>query len=143
MINSDFRKYIGVSYGAALIHYGKGHNDNPPGRGSGRYPWGGGKTQTKKKLRTKDEILKKPTPEDLMEIRDELTDNELRNALNRIKMDKELSKLIDNGNALEDGFNMIDNLMKKVATVNVWYYTSAASIGIIMKILSKLPKNDK
>lgn len=26
-----------------IIHYGKGHNDNPPGRGSGRYAWGSGK----------------------------------------------------------------------------------------------------
>ena len=23
-----------------IAHYGKGHDDNPPGRGSGRYPWG-------------------------------------------------------------------------------------------------------
>ena len=26
-----------------LRHYGKGHDDSPPGRGSGRYPWGSGK----------------------------------------------------------------------------------------------------
>ena len=26
-----------------LAHYGKGHDDNPPGRGSGRYPYGSGK----------------------------------------------------------------------------------------------------
>lgn len=26
-----------------LLHYGKGHDDNPPGRGSGRYAWGSGK----------------------------------------------------------------------------------------------------
>lgn len=25
-----------------ISHYGKGHNSNPPGRGSGRYPWGSG-----------------------------------------------------------------------------------------------------
>lgn len=25
-----------------LKHYGKGHDDNPPGRGSGRYPYGSG-----------------------------------------------------------------------------------------------------
>jgi hypothetical protein len=23
-----------------LLHFGKGHDDNPPGRGSGRYAWG-------------------------------------------------------------------------------------------------------
>jgi hypothetical protein len=26
-----------------LLHFGKGHDDNPPGRGSGRYAWGSGK----------------------------------------------------------------------------------------------------
>ena len=26
-----------------IIHYGKGHDDSPPGRGSGRYAWGSGK----------------------------------------------------------------------------------------------------
>lgn len=25
-----------------LMHVGKGHDDNPPGRGSGRYPYGSG-----------------------------------------------------------------------------------------------------
>lgn len=25
-----------------LVHYGLGHDDDPPGRGSGRWPWGGG-----------------------------------------------------------------------------------------------------
>jgi hypothetical protein len=24
------------------MHYGKGHDDNPPGRGSGRWAWGSG-----------------------------------------------------------------------------------------------------
>lgn len=30
-----------------LEHYGKGHDDNPPGRGSGRYPFGSGKDSKK------------------------------------------------------------------------------------------------
>ena len=33
--NNDWRDY--------LMHYGVGHNGNPPGRGSGRYPYGSGK----------------------------------------------------------------------------------------------------
>jgi hypothetical protein len=28
-----------------LMHYGKGHDDNPPGRGSGRYAWGSGHSE--------------------------------------------------------------------------------------------------
>lgn len=36
--------YVGALFSEEyLAHYGKGHDDNPPGRGSGRYPWGSGK----------------------------------------------------------------------------------------------------
>jgi hypothetical protein len=35
--------YIIAPTGADIMHFGKGHDDNPPGRGSGRYPWGSGK----------------------------------------------------------------------------------------------------
>lgn len=31
-----------------ILHYGKGHDDSPPGRGSGRYAWGSGKTDAKR-----------------------------------------------------------------------------------------------
>lgn len=35
--------YIGALFSSDyLAHYGKGHDDNPPGRGSGRYPYGSG-----------------------------------------------------------------------------------------------------
>lgn len=36
--------YVGALFSSDyLAHYGKGHDDNPPGRGSGRYPYGSGK----------------------------------------------------------------------------------------------------
>lgn len=36
--------YVGALVSSDYLeHYGKGHDDNPPGRGSGRYPWGSGK----------------------------------------------------------------------------------------------------
>jgi hypothetical protein len=34
--------YVIAPTGADILHYGKGHDDNPPGRGSGRYAWGTG-----------------------------------------------------------------------------------------------------
>lgn len=34
-----------------IVHSGKGHDDNPPGRGSGRYAWGSGKKGQKKKIK--------------------------------------------------------------------------------------------
>lgn len=36
-----------------LLHYGKGHDDNPPGRGSGRYPYGSSNNEKKSTSRTK------------------------------------------------------------------------------------------
>jgi hypothetical protein len=32
-----------------LLHFGKGHDDSPPGRGSGRYAWGSGEQPKQKK----------------------------------------------------------------------------------------------
>jgi hypothetical protein len=42
--------YVIAPTGADIMHFGKGHDDNPPGRGSGRYPWGSGK-EAKEKLK--------------------------------------------------------------------------------------------
>jgi hypothetical protein len=41
--------YVIAPTGADIMHFGKGHDDNPPGRGSGRYPWGSGKEAFQKK----------------------------------------------------------------------------------------------
>jgi hypothetical protein len=41
-----------------LMHYGKGHDDNPPGRGSGRYAWGSTKADTKIHEKNKKKLLK-------------------------------------------------------------------------------------
>jgi hypothetical protein len=41
--------YLIAPTGSDLIHYGKGHDDNPPGRGSGRYAWGSGSKGAKEK----------------------------------------------------------------------------------------------
>lgn len=44
---------IKPSYIRDIVHSGKGHDDNPPGRGSGRYAWGSGK----KGQRRKDKLI--------------------------------------------------------------------------------------
>lgn len=43
----------GIDSSGYLMHYGKGHDDNPPGRGSGRYPWGSGEKNFKKLKNTR------------------------------------------------------------------------------------------
>jgi hypothetical protein len=36
-----------------IVHFGKGHDDNPPGRGSGRYAWGTGNGDGAKEKKAK------------------------------------------------------------------------------------------
>lgn len=49
--------YVGMLVSRdSLKHYGKGHDDNPPGRGSGRYPWGSGKRPKQSEENLKDDI---------------------------------------------------------------------------------------
>jgi hypothetical protein len=36
-----------------ILHFGKGHDDNPPGRGSGRYAWGSGEKKERKTISQK------------------------------------------------------------------------------------------
>jgi hypothetical protein len=44
--------YVIAPTGVDIMHFGKGHDDNPPGRGSGRYAWGsGGSSKNLKKLK--------------------------------------------------------------------------------------------
>lgn len=40
-------KYVIKPTNNDILHFGKGHDDNPPGRGSGRFPWGSGKSNKK------------------------------------------------------------------------------------------------
>ena len=40
---NDFRLYTGVDRTPFFFHFGVAHDENPPGRGSGRYPKGSGK----------------------------------------------------------------------------------------------------
>jgi hypothetical protein len=52
--------YIIAPTGADIMHFGKGHDDNPPGRGSGRYAWGTGNGDGAAEKRTqRKETIKK------------------------------------------------------------------------------------
>jgi hypothetical protein len=53
-------KYVIAPTGADIMHFGKGHDDNPPGRGSGRYAWGSGNGEgAKQKLAKAGSVAKK------------------------------------------------------------------------------------
>lgn len=48
-MTNNFSWNLGGDY---ICHYGKGHDDNPPGRGSGRYGWGTGTKNHKPRPKT-------------------------------------------------------------------------------------------
>lgn len=116
-----------------------GKRNGPP------YPLSRSKKSTKEKRlekkapRTKEEILKNPTPRELSQIKDELSNTELQTALQRINMDKQLSKLIES--ETKSGFDTIDNLMKKLSKVNTWTETSLKSYNLINQIIEIFDKS--
>jgi hypothetical protein len=50
--------YNHYTIGGELYHYGVAHDENPPGRGSGRYPFGSGKHSLFKKKNKEDRVKK-------------------------------------------------------------------------------------
>lgn len=116
-----------------------GKRNGPP------YPLGRSqKSSAEKKMesrtpKTKEEILRRPTAKDLSDIKDELTNNEFQMALQRINMDKQLSKLIES--ETKSGFDTIDNLMKKLSKVNVWTETGLKSYSLIKQIIDIFQKS--
>lgn len=94
-------KYLILPTDKDIVHFGKGHDDQPPGRGSGRYPWGSGKRPKRKdrkvqkeeqKQKTKEEILKSGRAGAVASIQSDLTNQELREAVERIRLNEELSR---------------------------------------------------
>lgn len=147
-MNDNFRNYVGYTYTNFLIHYGVAHDKNPPGRGSGRWPWSGGK---KKKItlkeeidkaanRSKEDILKDPTAHEVNKIRSELTNEQLQKVLDRIdlnvKLEKALKAELNAGNKKEKSvFDTIDGLMNKVGKVNTWAEKGIKSYDLINQII--------
>jgi hypothetical protein len=136
-------QYVIAPSKADIIHYGKGHDDNPPGRGSGRYGWGTTKSGKKKSSRAqeeakrkalanKEDIIKKGSPSEVSLLKGELSREERREILDRLDFEAKLNSYTQS--ELDAGWNAIDNSMKKVAKVNSW-----ANIGLdIVKTISGL-----
>ena len=73
-----------------ILHFGKGHDDNPPGRGSGRFAFGTGKRPHQhvaepSKPKTKEEILRSGSAKEVLSIHTELTNQELADAVRRLE----------------------------------------------------------
>lgn len=153
--------YVGNSYSPYynyLSHEGKK-------RRSGRYPWGSGtrpfqreggrksRRQRKKEQaelirhpenirksfqskEQKDRVLKDSTATELLQYRNELTTQELDDALNRIKKIRELSNI--SKKEREVAWDAVDNAMNKVGKVKNWTRTSLETYGVVQEIMAAM-----
>lgn len=94
-------KYVISPTGTDIVHFGKGHDDQPPGRGSGRYAWGTGKRPRGKerkalkleaqRAQTKEAILRSGNASAVLSIQSSLTNQELKEAADRIKLNIDIA----------------------------------------------------
>ena len=87
--------------GGDILHFGKGHDDNPPGRGSGRFAFGSGKRPKQhvglsrpKTEEEKAKIIKSANPKAVLAIQEQLSTGELQEAANRIRLNSEINGYI-------------------------------------------------
>lgn len=103
-----------------LAHSGKGHDDNPPGRGSGRYPYGSGKKWEKVNNFAKESSFYKAKT---------MSDADLNSAIKRLKNEQEYIRLA--GSNVTDGRNFVEAMMVRFGTETVTTFvdTMAAKTG--------------
>lgn len=73
---------------------------------------------------------------EILQYRDELTNNELLNALNRIKTTRELRDI--SKREIDSAWDAVDDAMKKVGKVKNWAKTGVDSYGVILEIVKIL-----
>lgn len=130
----QFRKV----YHDDLLHYGIK-------RRSGRYPYGSGErpfqgedksylrrkrkedreriiSEKREKIRSggeeRESVLREIKGYELKQLQNELTNQELRTAIDRVKMNRELSNI--SKQEFDEGWNSIKSVMKKVGDVKDW-----------------------
>lgn len=131
-----------------ILHFGKGHDDNPPGRGSGRFAFGSGKRPKQhviEKPKTKEEIIRSANPKAVLSIQSQLTNEELAEANRRIALNSEINKyVINEGNKkwkkLEDRMDRINKYVNWTGTgIKAWnnfaaIYNAIPSYGKTNKV---------
>jgi hypothetical protein len=146
--------------GGELYHYGKAHDENPPGRGSGRYPWGSGKHKLFKKKEkdrvTKNEQKKEETPEereerkkkalsggsakDVLEFQGELTNTELLNVINRLDYEGKLKAIASKD--VKSTMDKIDDAINKIDKVRGWAEKGVSAYNLVAKVVNSLDGGD-
>lgn len=116
-------------------------------RKSGRYPWGSGKrpyqsspspprneTPEQREARKQTILKSAQSATEIAEFAPELTNNELRSALDRIDLNKKLSQYVRSEK--EAGLKKVDDAMKKVGQINNWTKTGVESIKNVDSIIN-------
>lgn len=137
-----------------LMHYGRGHDENPPGRGSGRYAYGTGKkweiksikdrikehqrVKAAKKLAeqrkaekidraqkqfNKEQVMKSGSREEVMANAKYLTNDELKQAIERVNTMERFAKSDPAVEAAKTTFDKVNSAMGKAKQVSDWMNT--------------------
>jgi hypothetical protein len=134
-----------------IAHYGKGHDDSPPGRGSGRYPWGSGAKNGKTLIKAKGKSTKSAAkPKSSAPDYNSMTNQELNDLVNRRRMINQLqAEDIKRDSGLKKFEQAIDRYNKDikilvsaaVATKVVWtkavvpFFRSDAGQAVLQSII--------
>lgn len=112
-------------------------------RKSGRYPWGSGnrpyqsaprnETPEQREERKKKVVQTARSATELREFADELSYDDLNNAMKRIELNQKLDAAVKKEK--EQGLAKIDSAMKKVGQINSWTETGVKSIKNVNDII--------
>lgn len=94
--------------------------------------------EAKAKEDEKQKILKTGSAADILAIRGEISNTELRDALDRVKWVNELNSIAKKD--ADAGWDKMDDVMKKVGKVNNWTSTALTTYGNLDKVVSIVDK---
>lgn len=98
--------------------------------------------ERKQKLEAdKERVLREGSATELLKYQGLLTNNELQQALNRVKWTEELKAI--SAKETKSGFDKIDDVMKKVGQVTGWVNTGSEVASTINKMVSAIDKATK
>lgn len=132
-----------------ILHFGKGHDDNPPGRGSGRFAFGSGKRpkqhinekEQKKEPKTKEEIIRSSKAGDILSIQSELSTNELQDAANRCRLNEELKGY--NAKQVRTKWDKMNDRMNKFNDIVRWSKYGAEAWNVFAATYNAAISSDK
>lgn len=97
--------------------------------------------EEKKFAKEKDKILKSGDAKEILKIKDKLSDQEMQNALNRVRADIALRDIAAANE--KNGFDKIDNIMNKAGKVTNWAQTGVKGYNTFAEIYNSVKAHTK